>query len=193
MVFCILAVRQWAIASDTFALREQPDACAVNQPEDPAESAGPHPSEYKGWFCVRAFSAAGGGTYHRLIWTDSRLARRFAPATLIPMAHSDVKSQTSFSAVLKAVLPTVLGVFAVLYLIFHVLQGDRGLLSWPERERALDAAKSELIRLETIHATLENKVSLLRREGLDIDMLEERARVMLNFTRDDEVVILFTE
>ena len=35
----------------------------------------------------------------------------------------------------------------------------------------------------------EHKVSLLRPEGIDPDMLEERARLLLNYLRDDEVVI----
>ena len=35
----------------------------------------------------------------------------------------------------------------------------------------------------------EHKVSLLRPEGIDPDMLEERARLLLNYLRDDEIVI----
>jgi cell division protein FtsB len=47
-------------------------------------------------------------------------------------------------------------------------------------DRELDAQRAEL----------ERKVKLLRPDSLDPDMLEERAREVLNYTREDEVVVM---
>ena len=88
------------------------------------------------------------------------------------------------------ILPPVLGVCLVLYLIFHIISGERGLLAYPERLRALEAAKAQLVDLQQEQNQWEQRVRLLRMEGLDLDMLEERSRAMLNFMRSDEVVIL---
>ena len=37
---------------------------------------------------------------------------------------------------------------------------------------------------------LEHRVGLLRPNSLDPDLLEERARVVLNYARDDEMLVL---
>ncbi|MGB0843848.1 MAG: FtsB family cell division protein [Alphaproteobacteria bacterium] len=98
-----------------------------------------------------------------------------------------------FKLSFKRVLPTILGFLLLFYLLFHILFGDRGLLSYPERSRAIEAKKTELAQLVEKKETLARRVKLLQRDGLDFDMLEERARAMLNFTRPDEVVILITD
>ena len=54
------------------------------------------------------------------------------------------------------------------------------------RERA---AQQELATSTAARGALEQRVSLLSNSSLDLDMLEERARVMLNFSRKDDIVI----
>lgn len=80
-----------------------------------------------------------------------------------------------------------------LYFLFHIFHGDRGLLAWLKLQKQV--AKAVTIAAETNDqkAYLENRVRLLNPGSLDPDMLEERARLMLNFGLNNEVVILDPE
>ena len=94
---------------------------------------------------------------------------------------------------IKSLIPTVVGTLLMLYLLFHIFQGDRGLLTQNAREREMQTVQAQLDSLEQEQARLKHAVGLLRRDNLDLDMLEERARAMINFTRSDEVVIFYQD
>lgn len=82
------------------------------------------------------------------------------------------------------------GTLLSVYFLFHGISGDRGLLK-------LLYLKNEINRAEEIAGTyhrqkvkLEEKVKRLSSSSLDLDLLDERARVVLNFVGKDEFVIL---
>lgn len=77
----------------------------------------------------------------------------------------------------------------MVYFGYHAIQGDRGLLSWIKFSDELAEARIVLEVTADERAGLERKVALLRPDGLDPDMLDERARYMLSLARADEVVI----
>lgn len=81
------------------------------------------------------------------------------------------------------------GAAAVAYFAFHVVQGDRGLIAWWHLRQEISKAQSELQVASAERAELEHRVSLLRPESLDPDMLEERSRLMLNVGRPNERII----
>jgi cell division protein FtsB len=83
-----------------------------------------------------------------------------------------------------------LGLTAVVYFAYHTVQGDRGLLAWWRLNREVHTAEATLGRLQVERDRLDRRAQLLRPDHLDPDMLEERARIMLNMGRDDEVVVL---
>lgn len=83
-----------------------------------------------------------------------------------------------------------LGVSAAFYFIYHVFQGDRGVMSWLQLQKQVVLAKSTAATAETERRYLENQVRLLHPASLDPDMLDERARLMLNFGHAGELVIL---
>ena len=87
-------------------------------------------------------------------------------------------------------LPTLLGVCAVVYFGYHALQGERGVMTLLQLERRVDQAAVDLRAVEAERDALERNVQLMRPTSLDRDMLEERARVVLNYTRPDEIVIM---
>ncbi len=88
----------------------------------------------------------------------------------------------------QVVLACTLGYFA-----YHTTQGERGLLAWLQLETELRVAPRAAAVLAAERRRLERRVRLLRPDGLDPDMLEERARILLNYGRDDEVLILLPE
>jgi len=61
---------------------------------------------------------------------------------------------------------------------------------WKRLDVEFAAAKAELSDLAAERQTLEHRVSLLSSTALDPDMLEERARIMLNVAHPNDVVIL---
>ena len=91
---------------------------------------------------------------------------------------------------MQLIVGPLIGASAVAYFGYHIVQGDRGLLGWWHLRHEI--AQSELILLQTdeIRASLERRVALLHPESLDRDLLEERARIMLNMGHQNETVIL---
>ena len=78
----------------------------------------------------------------------------------------------------------------VVYFAYHAVQGARGLNAWWRLTQKIALAEATLDALNGQRAALEARVALLRPESLDPDMLEERARTLLNFGRPDEITIL---
>lgn len=84
----------------------------------------------------------------------------------------------------------VLGVSLMCYFGYHLVQGERGLLAWLQLTQEVKLAKTQLAELDQQRSALDRRVSLLRPEHLDRDMLDERARATLNLAGPHEIVIL---
>ena len=82
------------------------------------------------------------------------------------------------------VFATVFGYFG-----YHLVNGDRGLLAMAHLQREVLIAEQNLAEAEATRKIWERRVSALRNQSLDPDMLDERARQMLNLAQPDEVVI----
>jgi cell division protein FtsB len=82
-------------------------------------------------------------------------------------------------------------IFATLfgYFGYHLVNGDRGLLAMARLEREVQIADQNLAEAETTKKIWERRVSALRNQSLDPDMLDERARALLNFARKDDIII----
>lgn len=89
----------------------------------------------------------------------------------------------------RHVVGPVLGVLAIGYFAYHAIHGDRGLIAWNELKLRVEAARVVLGDTAAERKILERRVRLLNPRSLDPDMLDERARLMLNLARDDELVI----
>ncbi len=76
------------------------------------------------------------------------------------------------------------------YFSYFAVFGNHGLLRWSRLQAAVEAKQAELDRLQDERQSLYRRVSLLRPESVDDDMLEEQARSRLGLTEADEVVIL---
>ena len=76
-----------------------------------------------------------------------------------------------------------------IYFMYHAVEGDRGLNAWWRLEQKVGLAESSLKALSEQRAALEARTALLRPNRMDPDMLDERARALLNFGRPDEMVI----
>ncbi len=79
---------------------------------------------------------------------------------------------------------------AVAYFAFHFIQGDRGLIAYLRLNQQIEETQAHLTALGEEKARLEHRVSLLRPDNLDRDMLDERTRSVLGVAHRDEVIIL---
>ena len=93
----------------------------------------------------------------------------------------------------RYVVGSVLAVFIVVYLVYHVISGDRGLIAWWRLSQEAVVTQAKVKITEAQRRTLERRVRLLHPGSLDRDMLEERARVMLNYGHAEDIVILENE
>lgn len=89
----------------------------------------------------------------------------------------------------RAVVGPVLGICLVVYFGLNLIEGDRGFLAWMRLAHEVRAAEVNLAATAAEKSLIEHRVSLLRPEHLDADMLDERARSALNLIGPNEVVI----
>ena len=88
----------------------------------------------------------------------------------------------------RALLPGVL--FCVgFYFTFTAVQGNNGLFQRIQIEAERDELAEELARLEAEVARMEILTRRLSNEYLDLDLLDERARVVLGYARPDELIL----
>src|SRR5688572_28346163 len=91
----------------------------------------------------------------------------------------------------RAAVAPVVFLSLTAYFGWHASQGDRGLVTYAERQKDLVLAKAQLARAEAEVALWERRVAGLRGARLDADALDERARAMLNATDPNDVVVLY--
>ncbi len=90
----------------------------------------------------------------------------------------------------RQVLPPVMAACVVGYFGYHALHGERGFLAWRELRHDLTEARAVEARLAGERAQLDLRVRLLGRDGLDRDLLEERAQLLLGYAHERDLVIL---
>ncbi|MGE4220735.1 MAG: septum formation initiator family protein [Alphaproteobacteria bacterium] len=93
----------------------------------------------------------------------------------------------------RHIVAPVLGAAVVGYFAYHTLQGDRGLKAYMELKQDVEQLQEEVDALSGERRVLENRVARLRPDGLDLDLLEERARAQFNLVQPDEAVILLND
>ena len=83
----------------------------------------------------------------------------------------------------------MLGACVAGYFVYHAVQGDRGIVAWMQLNQQIRVAETEFAKTDAERQEMEQRVALLSNTSLDLDMLEERAQVMLNFAHPDDLVI----
>ena len=87
-------------------------------------------------------------------------------------------------------LGPIVGIALTGYFAYHLVEGDRGFKAWLRLNREIRVAAANLDALRARHAAIELKVSDLRPDHIDPDLLDERIRATLNLVGPDDIVIM---
>ncbi len=92
----------------------------------------------------------------------------------------------------RQIIASIFGVAVIGYFAYHAVEGERGLRAYFALKLQTELAREERDGLRHERMVIERRVNLLKPESLDLDMLDERARVVLNKVHEDDFVILLT-
>lgn len=77
----------------------------------------------------------------------------------------------------------------LMYFVFHAIAGNRGMIAYFKLNSTIESLGNEASVLKAERIELEHKVNLLK-SSVDLDMLDEQARKVLGFSKEDESVFV---
>ena len=80
--------------------------------------------------------------------------------------------------------------FLVSYFAYHTIKGKHGLEARVSLNEHALLSERRLTSLEVERARLERDVALMTKGSIDLDMLDEKARELLNLSHPDEMILL---
>ena len=83
----------------------------------------------------------------------------------------------------KVLVPPVLGLALTGYFAYHLVEGDRGLRSWVRVTQELRLAKENFSAVAAERAALDHRVSHMRPDHVDPDLLDSQVRRTLDVVR----------
>jgi cell division protein FtsB len=87
---------------------------------------------------------------------------------------------------LYALAALLIGYFGV-----NAYSGARGLTAKEDIDRQMATLNGELDRLKHEHGQWERRIALLKSDDLDPDMLDERARALLDYAEPNDLTLMF--
>jgi cell division protein FtsB len=93
-------------------------------------------------------------------------------------------------SILTAFALYILAAAFIGYFAVNAFTGNHGLRAQQDLEQQMTSIKDELDALKSERAEWEQRVSLLRSDRIDPDMLEERGRALLDYVDPRDVTLL---
>ena len=93
---------------------------------------------------------------------------------------------------LSALLLYALAALLIGYFGANAYSGARGLKAKEDIDRQMATLNEELYRLKHEHGQWERRIALLKSADLDPDMLDERARALLDYVDPNDLTMVFT-
>ncbi len=84
----------------------------------------------------------------------------------------------------------IIGAGLVIYLLYHAFEGERGLYRWFMLKQEVRETNTLAAQIASEKNILQNRVTRLSPETLDLDLLEEQVRIILNFAATSEIVVI---
>src|SRR5580693_4422613 len=93
--------------------------------------------------------------------------------------------------ILNALALYVLAALLIGYFGVNAYSGNRGLKAKEDIDRQMAALNTDLTRLKLEHAQWARRVALLKSDAIDPDMLDERARLLLDYVDPNDLTMMF--
>ena len=90
----------------------------------------------------------------------------------------------------KVLIGPLLGMALTGYFAYHLVEGDRGLRAWLRITQELRIAKANLAGISAERAALEHRVTHMRSDHVDPDLLDAQVRRNLDVAVPNEIVIV---
>ena len=116
-----------------------------------------------------------GDSFVVTITVDSFLMRRSRVAMVLQLLR-------------KNVFPFLL-LSMILFLSYHIMYSKSGLLVKLSLSQKIMQAQSHLNAVQNLCEKKEHSISLLKMDNLDLDLLEEQARLLFNVKEKNEILI----
>jgi len=104
-------------------------------------------------------------------------------------AAVDVRPVRFIKRVFRTVAPPALFISLTAYFGWNALHGAHGIRAYQEQLKLKDQALQSQQDSKDEQIVWRRRVAALKEQALDADMLDERARAMLNLTRAGDIVI----
>jgi cell division protein FtsB len=92
---------------------------------------------------------------------------------------------------LRGAIAPVLFLAVTGYFCWNAVQGPHGLKSATAQQAVLRQAQAELAAAETERDAWQRRVHALESDHLDRDMLDERARALLNLANPNDIIVQY--
>lgn len=90
----------------------------------------------------------------------------------------------------KPIIIFLLGVFLNIYFTYHLFEGNRGINKLKVFNNQYEKINKEYEKYSEDYLKLECRVNLIKPESLDLDMLDERCREVLNVSKENDILIV---
>jgi cell division protein FtsB len=108
--------------------------------------------------------------------------RRINPTLIDSLAWCGMVTRKRLRSILNTLALYALAALLIGYFGINAYNGDRGLKAKGDIDRQMATLTAELDRLKAEQAQWGRRIALLKSDDLDPDMLDERARTLLDLT-----------
>jgi cell division protein FtsB len=115
------------------------------------------------------------------------------PALIDKLAWCGMVTRKRLRSILNALALYALVALLIGYFGVNAYNGNRGLKAKEDIDRQMTALTTELDRLKTEQARWERRIALLKADDLDPDMLDEQARLLLDYTDPHDLMLMLTK
>jgi cell division protein FtsB len=101
-------------------------------------------------------------------------------------------TRTRLRSILTALGLYVMAALLIGYFGVNAFSGDRGLKAQKDIDQQIASLSAELTHLQVERGQWERRLGLLKSNRIDPDMLDERARALLDYTHPNELTLMVT-
>ena len=90
---------------------------------------------------------------------------------------------------IKSIIKMSAIAIALAYFIFHAVSGENGLVSYVRTKKLVSVQEEKLLKISEELESLKRNTELLSDKTLDLDILEERCRIILNYSEHGDKIV----